>query len=235
MISGRNGTSKTASAGAKSPGRNQAPSLDKILDAAEQVFGTLGYEGASMRLISERAQVAQSLLHYHFESKERLFEEVFRRRSAAVTGYRRERLAELFRGKPTLEDVLEVFATSIPHLFDNKKQGALYFRMVAEVTLADDERSQRIAREFLDPTSRDLIAALERVLPALSHEKAVWAYLFAIGARQQAHAQNGRAQRLGTTSRDPNAFLVPFLVSAISGLVAAEDGKVQRDATKLRA
>jgi AcrR family transcriptional regulator len=235
MHSRTNGTSRAARAAAAPQGRDAVPTLDKILDAAEQVFGTLGYEGASMRVISERAKVAQSLLHYHFDNKERLYEEVFRRRSAVVTSYRRERLEELFRRDATLEDVLEIFATSIPHLFENKKQSAYYLRMVTEVTLAGDERSQRIAREFLDPTSRDLIAALERVLPSLTREKAVWAYLFSVGARQQAHAQNGRAQRLGATLRDPDALLIPFLVRAISGLAEEEKAAMPKGSPRLRA
>jgi AcrR family transcriptional regulator len=211
---------KTSRVEVATNGHRQVAKLDTILDAAEQVFGTFGYEGASMRLISEEAQVAQSLLHYHFESKERLYMEVFRRRAAAIKEYRKEKLNVLFSGpiKPTLEDVLRIFATSVPQLSPNKSRNAYYLQMVGEVTLATDDRSKQVVREQLDPIAKDIIAAFQRVLPTLSHDNAVWAYLFALGARQQAHAQNGRAQRLGSTLRDSNELLIPFLIKAVTAL-----------------
>ncbi|WP_409373395.1 TetR/AcrR family transcriptional regulator [Paraburkholderia megapolitana] len=42
-----------------------------MLDAAEEVFGTYGFEGGSMREIAQAAGVAQSLIHYHYKDKMR--------------------------------------------------------------------------------------------------------------------------------------------------------------------
>ena len=63
-----------------------------------------------MRLIAQEAGVAQALLHYHFNTKERLFEAIFARRSTAINAFREERLDKLFAGdnNPTLEDLLDV-------------------------------------------------------------------------------------------------------------------------------
>jgi hypothetical protein len=154
------------------------------------------------------------------------------------TKYRREKLSELFRDKPkpTLEDVLEIFATPLPQFFQKKSHSTYYLQMVAEVTLAADERSKRIVREFHDPIARDMIDAFRRVLPALTQEKAVWAYLFAVGARRQAHAQNGRAQRLGSTVRDsPHALLIPFLANAISAMATGADKSTAKRPVKVSA
>jgi AcrR family transcriptional regulator len=46
----------------------------RILQATVQCFRAYGYEKSSMKLISAKAGVSQALLHYHFESKERLFQ-----------------------------------------------------------------------------------------------------------------------------------------------------------------
>jgi len=46
----------------------------RILRATMLCFRTYGYEKSSMKLISARAGVSQTLLHYHFESKEKLFQ-----------------------------------------------------------------------------------------------------------------------------------------------------------------
>jgi AcrR family transcriptional regulator len=46
----------------------------RILRATMQCFREYGYEKSSMKLISAAAGVSQTLLHYHFESKEKLFQ-----------------------------------------------------------------------------------------------------------------------------------------------------------------
>jgi AcrR family transcriptional regulator len=46
----------------------------RILQATMQCFRAYGYEKSSMKLISAKAGVSQTLLHYHFETKEKLFQ-----------------------------------------------------------------------------------------------------------------------------------------------------------------
>jgi AcrR family transcriptional regulator len=46
----------------------------RILQATRQCFRAYGYEKSSMKLISAKARVSQTLLHYHFETKEKLFQ-----------------------------------------------------------------------------------------------------------------------------------------------------------------
>lgn len=48
----------------------------KILDAATSIFSKEGFKGARMQQIAVKAGVNQALLHYHFGSKEKLYEEV---------------------------------------------------------------------------------------------------------------------------------------------------------------
>ena len=57
----------------------EAPSSTKarILAAAEAVFATKGFAGASTREIAAKANVNISSLHYHWESKETLYFAVF--------------------------------------------------------------------------------------------------------------------------------------------------------------
>ncbi|MBW2526198.1 MAG: TetR/AcrR family transcriptional regulator [Deltaproteobacteria bacterium] len=46
---------------------------DKILDAADQLFGAVGFDAASTRLIADESGVNKALIHYHFSTKEALF------------------------------------------------------------------------------------------------------------------------------------------------------------------
>jgi AcrR family transcriptional regulator len=53
---------------------------DHILDVAERVFSDLGYDGASTRMISGKANVNMAMLNYYFGSKEGLFLAIFERK-----------------------------------------------------------------------------------------------------------------------------------------------------------
>lgn len=49
---------------------------DKIIIAAKDIFHQKGYEGARMQEIADACGINKALLHYHFESKEKLFQAV---------------------------------------------------------------------------------------------------------------------------------------------------------------
>ena len=52
---------------------------EKILEAADELFGELGFDAATTREIAERSGVNKALIHYHFQSKEELLEAVLDR------------------------------------------------------------------------------------------------------------------------------------------------------------
>ena len=52
---------------------------EKILEAADTLFGELGFDAATTREIAERSGVNKALIHYHFKSKEELLYSVLDR------------------------------------------------------------------------------------------------------------------------------------------------------------
>jgi AcrR family transcriptional regulator len=204
-------------------------SVSAILDAAEKVFGTHGFEGGTMQGIAKEANVAQSLIHYHYKDKARLYEAVFERRAAVIRDVRARKLVELFEGrKPSevhLEEVLETLFMSLEVLLGEKRGKLRYYvQMLAEVTISGNESSMSIVKKFYDPSAELFIDAFQKVVPNLSREAAVWAYLYAIGARMQAHAPNNRAARLCASSgiKSPTGYelLVPFVAAGIRSITA---------------
>jgi AcrR family transcriptional regulator len=198
-------TSNASSANRKNNTENSASSrLSTILSAAERVFGTLGYAGASMRLIADDAGVAQALLHYHYSTKDKLYEAVFEHRSSAINRHRQQLLDELFANgtNATVEDVLSIVFTPLSDIFrgEDARNLTLYLQMLATISLGSDERSRRLHEKFYDPIAERFIDALQTVMPELTRDTAVWAYLFSLGARQQAQALHGRAVRLGASA-----------------------------------
>ncbi|WP_322101922.1 TetR/AcrR family transcriptional regulator [Paraburkholderia sp. J41] len=224
---------------------DQAPSsrVSAILNAAERVFGEHGYAGASMRNIAEEAGVAQALVHYHYASKDKLFEAVFERRSSKINQYRGKLLDDLFSSgrSATVEDVLTIAFTPLSKIFHGEDADnlALYVQLVATISLGSDERSRRVREKYYDPIAERVIDALHTVLPGISHEHATWAYLFSVGARQQAHALNGRAARLGAPERTSKSIahyeqLVRFAAAGVRALVGTTRDTASKSSTVKR-
>jgi AcrR family transcriptional regulator len=204
----------------------KANSRDAILDAAERVFADAGFEGASMRSIAEAADVAQALLHYHFGTKERLFAEMFTRRSEAINAERIKRLDALFStGLPSLEDVLETLLRPLIELGHDEARG--YFsRLVVSVAASGDARSCTLIADNYDPVAHRFIAAFRRVLPNLSEPDAVRGYLFVIGVGMTIMAPTGRLNRLSADHCDDAdidsmvACAVPFAAAGLRSFAA---------------
>jgi AcrR family transcriptional regulator len=217
----------------------KANSRDAILDAAERLFANSGFEGTSMRSIAEAADVAQALLHYHFGTKERLFAEMFTRRSEAINAARIKRLDSLFaRGLPTLEEVLDTLLRPLIELGHDESRGGSYFsRLVVSVAADRDPRSCALIAENYDPVARRFINAIMRVIPGLKEADAVRGYLFAIGVGMTIMAPTGRLNRLSGDRCDDADIdsmvdhAVPF---AAAGLRSFAAGAVTRRTRKSR-
>lgn len=174
-------------------------SRDVILDAAEKVFATYGFEGASMREIATESGISQALLHYHFQNKDNLYEEIFARRARVINGYRAQLLDELFQGggKPALEDILEVMFCPASDALGSGTQSEAFTQMVSALVAGGDERSRALMIKHYDPIARKFMDAFLKLdEPKLNQEDAAWAYLFAHSTRMQIYAHTGRPERL---------------------------------------
>ncbi|MFW2388904.1 MAG: TetR/AcrR family transcriptional regulator [Polyangiales bacterium] len=79
-----------------------------ILDAAEDEFAEHGFHGTRMVAIAKRAGVTHGLLHYYFDSKERLYEETVGRLFARHLRLF-EKLGAKGRGMSARDAVLQSF------------------------------------------------------------------------------------------------------------------------------
>ncbi len=209
------------------PGQGESRQ-DAILDAAERVFAADGYQGASMRAIAEAAGVAQGLIHYHFKTKENLFEAMVVRRSGQINERRAALVAELFAqgDPPRLEQIVEaLFRPTIETGLDLARDGGAFARILVSFANSADPRDQRLIETHYDPIAQSFIDALMRIEPGLSRADAVWAYMFAIGVGMTMMAKTGRPKRLSggvCDDGDAEAMLsriVPFICGGVRALV----------------
>lgn len=200
-----------------------------VLDVAEQLFAERGFHGVSLRQIAEQAQMAVSLVQYHFGNKEALFGEVLGRRIAAINHARLKRLDDAEHGhgaaRPRLEDVLRAFLEPTVLLAHDKSAGGkAYAQLIAQISNNPQEYARKIAREHTDPIARQTIRVLALALPELDEEALAWGYLFSVGAMVAAISPTGRIKRLTNDRADPEdvdrilAYLVPFLTAGFEAI-----------------
>jgi len=163
---------------------------ERILSAAERLFGARGLSGTSLRSITAAAGVNVAAVHYHFGGRERLARAVFARSVAPVNAERLRRLGvlEAAAGPPAAEALLRALvepafaaAARDPGLAE---LGAL---LLAE--RAEDHAA--LVAELFGEVMRRFGAALRRALPALSPGEVHDRLAFAVGAF--VHVLSGRA------------------------------------------
>lgn len=107
---------------------------EKILQAADKLFGEVGFDAATTRKIAEISGVNKALIHYHFKSKEALLEHLLDAyyENLAAT------LRNCFSAKGTLRDnLLQVLDVYLDFLEKNRNFSRIVQREAAGGKLID--------------------------------------------------------------------------------------------------
>lgn len=143
------------------PGRPQKDAgidtVSAILDAALDEFATFGFEGARISEIARKAGVANPLIHYHFETKERLFYEVIER----IFDEMREQLRADARDLRDLApvDFAKVFLRRYVRFVARRPALA---RLILVEAYKDDDRARWLLKNHVDPMREYVLTAIER-------------------------------------------------------------------------
>jgi len=182
----------------RGPGRPEGASVvrDEILDAAEDVFSSLGYAGTSLREVAEKAKVTQALISYYFGSKFGLFEQVFLRRSQPISLERIERLEALQRsGKVTVREIVRAFLLPTVSLRASP-QGRAFLRLQARLHTEPPEISYELRTQAYGGSTRRYVEALRVARPALSELDAHWRVTMMIGTYLYAFSDTHRMEEM---------------------------------------
>jgi AcrR family transcriptional regulator len=190
----------------------------KILDAAERLFGEQGYGATSLRHIIAEAGVNLAAIHYHFGTKEELLDQLIMRKGAPVNA---ERLALLdaleakAQGKAVpLEKLLEAFlGPPMKRVGKSPEFAKLMGRMYGEGLMPGI-----VERHFQTVVKRSF-AALARTLPHLTPGELALRLQFMTGA--MAHILMGKAldakAMTGATPPTGSQTVLRELVAFLSG------------------
>jgi AcrR family transcriptional regulator len=158
----------------------------RILDAAEEQFMQHGFEGASMRMLTAKAEVNLAAINYHFGSKDALIEAVFRRRLDAMNA---ERIAELDRlekdaaGKALTPDaIIRAFiGASLRMIEDARGGGRNFIRLLGRAYTEPAKPIRQLIGQMYAPAMERFKAAFSKALPELPKDELVWRMHFMFG------------------------------------------------------
>ena len=221
----RSPTSRTHRRGA----RRGDTTRHSILEAAERCFAERGFDGVSLRAITQVAGVDLALVNYHFGSKGNLLREVIARRARVVHEDRVEALEaarhEAGTKSPSVEAIIAAF---LEPLLRRRIAGDRGWRRYGRLASQLDVLPQfaDLTGDVLNPTALHFINALRLALPKTPAPSIYWGYMFLIGAMVQVISTTGRIERLSRGLCHSNDIegalheLVPFISAGMRALAS---------------
>ena len=158
-----------------------------IMDAAERLFASYGFEGTSLRTITAEAHANLGAVNYHFTSKGGLIQAVLKRMFQPVNQERLrllDRLEANAKGKPLeIEAILDALFRPPVELVNRGGDGGWYFpRLLAFCMTEPGAYLKPLMEEEFARKTRRFQAALQRACPRLTKAEVRWRLHFAIGA-----------------------------------------------------
>lgn len=152
----------------------------KLLDAAEEVFGELGFHNAGIVEITQRADVALGTFYLYFPDKKAIFQDLVRTLNTRLRGAIRERI----RG---LDDRLEQEVAGFETFFEYVRKHKNLYRLILQAETVDEELYRWHYRTLADGYIRGIRRA-----------QAAGEVRSDLDAESLAYALMGMAQSLGS-------------------------------------
>jgi AcrR family transcriptional regulator len=179
---------------------------EAILVAAEELFSTNGFNAVSIRDVAQAAGASPGSVTYHFETKDALLLEIYRRHCGPMNTRRAELLAAAKRVRD-LQDRLEaiVRAYVLPAFSsgsDLAGGGARFTRLRAIMSAEGNDVVRQIIAQTFDDTSHAFIDAIHESLPDIPRVEIVWRSHFLLGALYYTLVTPERVSRLSRGDAD---------------------------------
>jgi AcrR family transcriptional regulator len=122
----------------------------RIIDAAAKIFAQKGYSGARLADIADEAQARAGGIYYYFASREELVEEVLARATRYTIRAVTERIEELPKDAPVIEQIRAAIRGQISAILAEEGYATAYIKIYSQVPDAIRTRHRRVLREFFD-------------------------------------------------------------------------------------
>lgn len=209
------------------------PPRDRILRAAVEMFSKYGFDGATLRQITDLAGVNVAAVNYYFSSKDELMRLVLEQLVAPIQSRVEwlERFEREAGGEPLpLEKIVEAMVRPSVEQSRDETGGRPLIRLLLQVRALPRPETTRFFTDRVDPVARRFIAELKRALPHLHESEIYWRYNFSLGAVMQILTDSDPSVRRlkvlsnGLCDTDDDEEVIRQIVRYISAGLAAPSG-----------
>jgi AcrR family transcriptional regulator len=188
---------------------------EKLLDTAERLFLEKGYDGVSIRDITDTAGANVAAINYHFGGKENLYREAFRRMISGKASQTLERLhgAIAETSPPDLEKVFRAYIGGFLGEFLTSKDAQNFLRLASDEMSEQGIASDILLEEAALPCHRALKDAILAVRPHITEEKASLIIASVFG--QMYHFVRARHVIRHTSGREYNSEFIGRIIDHI--------------------
>jgi AcrR family transcriptional regulator len=204
----------------------QSETVERILDAAEQLFAEKGFSETSLRLITSKAAVNLAAVNYHFGSKKALIQAVFSRflgpfcLSLDRELDRRQGKPE---NKPTLEQLLEILvdqSLAVSPRSDNDL--SIFMRLLGLAFSQSQGHLRRYLEDMYGKVFRRYMLLVNDAAPHIPPLELFWRVHFMLGAAAFSMSGIKALRAIGETDFGVNTsieqvmrLMVPFLAAGM--------------------
>jgi len=200
----------------------------RLLDVAEELFAERGFFGVSVRDITDRAEVRNASINYHFESKEKLFMAVIDRRIEPLSQARLARLRDLSfcadRPEASARQIAEAFAGPMFDFAQSADRGWKHYCVLIAHLGVQKIWTDNIISAKYDEHAQFFLETLRKTFPFADEYTIQCSFQFLLSATLYAVCDNKRIDTLsnGTFhSSDMSSIQEPFYKFVSAGMVAA--------------
>ena len=206
---------------------------DRILDTAERLFAAHGFDGTSLRQITEAAAVNLAAVNYHFGSKEDLYSQVFVRRIVPINIRRNAMLdvaeAEARRAGRVVS-LAEIFASFIRPVFEMAERAPSFLRLLGRNIGAPPPFMAAVIEAQFRPLINRYGLALRAALPHVPPQTLFWRMHFVVGATLHCASHHFTIEQLSgglcrtTEAEQMIQQLIDFSVAGMNAPVVLPSG-----------
>lgn len=192
----------------------------KLLDAAEEIYAERGLDGASVRMLTQRAGSRLGAITELFGGLNALPRAVIERRHEELVAARRERLET--HPNAGMAQIIEAYALPLIDRARADSGWKAYSRVWAQL-VCGYSWDQKLGAS-IEPDADLFIRLIANADPRLDLIQSCWAFMFMMGAVGSICADNGRIDRLSNGQVSSADFdliepkLVPYLLGGIEAL-----------------
>ncbi len=188
---------------------------EKILDVAEEMFLVHGYDGVSVRDITQAVGANVASINYHFNSKRELYRSVFKRKLKKLSSDRAEDLNKAFAGKePTLEEVIRNIVSIFLNDFLSSDESMKLLTILSDEMSENGVARDIFLKESILPMHKIFRTSIQKAHPDLTDEKVVLCISSIFG--QIFHFVRAKAVIRHTVGREYDKAFIAELIDHIT-------------------